>query len=473
MKIIGRKTQQAELKQYFTSDKPEFIAVYGRHRVGKTFLIKEFFKDKFAFYFTGSANTNTLNQLQKFSESLNSFGKAKYPIARTWSDAFENLKQMLDKSKVKGKKVIFLDELPWMDTPRSGFVSALDYFWNSWASSRSDILLIVCGSATSWMISKLVKSRGGLHNRITHKMCIEPFSLSECREFFKDNNIMLSDYDIIESYMILGGVPYYLSLMKPGLGLAQNIDALCFARNGDLSNEFENLYSSLFKHSENHIKIVEALGKKSKGLSREEIIKETKISDGGGLTKVLEELDQCGFINKYRDFGKDSKNALFQLVDSYTLFYLTFIKNNKFDANFWMNTLGSPRHRTWSGYAFEQVCMIHIKQLKFKLGISGVSTSVSSWRSPKSATNGAQIDMLIDRQDNIINICEMKYSMGEFSIDKKYESNLRNKRAVFIEESKTRKAVHITMVTTYGVKRNEYSGVIQSEITMEDLFKIV
>ncbi|HEY5510097.1 MAG TPA: hypothetical protein VIK10_03630 [Prolixibacteraceae bacterium] len=360
-----------------------------------------------------------------------------------------------------------------MDTHRSGFITALEHFWNGWASSRSDILLIVCGSATSWMINKLIKNHGGLHNRITRRMQIEPFTLGECEEYYKANNILMSKYQIVESYMILGGIPYYLSLVDKKLSLAQNIGALCFVQNGALREEFSNLYASLFKHSQNHRMVVEVLAKKTKGMTREEIVTESKLSDGGGMTKTLEELEQCGFIRRYNGFEKKYKYQLYQLVDFYTLFYLNYIRKNKYnDEHFWLNFIDNARHRAWSRYAFEQVCMAHVKQIKTKLGISGVLTQIASWRSQKSDP-GVQVDLLINRSDNVINLCEMKYANTEFSIDKKLDENLRIKKDTFQRETKSRKTIHLTMVTTYGIKQNQYSGAIQSEVNMDDLFKLM
>jgi predicted AAA+ superfamily ATPase len=470
MEIIGRKAEQKTIKDCVESERPEFMVVYGRRRVGKTFLIKEFFNNNFTFYLTGLANSKIQDQLHNFNASLRQYGKISYPDVKTWFDAFEQLIHLLKHSSKKGKKIIFLDELPWMDTPRSGFITALEHFWNGWASSRPDILLIVCGSATSWMINKLIKNRGGLHNRVTKQLVIEPFTLSECEEFFRHGKIVMDRHQITESYMILGGIPYYMNLINKGLSLSQNIDALCFEKNGDLRGEFSKLYASLFKHSEHHIKIVEVLGKKVKGLTRDEIVSATKLPDGGTLSSILEELEQCGFIRKYRAFDKKSKYHLYQLVDFYSLFYLNFIRHNKNnDKHFWSNIKEHAKHRAWSGYAFEMVCLAHVERIKRKLGISGIITHVSSWRSQKSMP-GAQVDLLIERNDRVINLCEMKYAGAEFVIDRKYDEILRNKKDAFIRENKIRKAVHLTMVTTYGVKRNEYSGNIQSEVTMNDLF---
>ena len=471
MEIIGRYEEQRALQQYVESDKPEFLAVYGRRRVGKTFLIREYFKQNFSFYISGLANATKEEQLENFNAVLSSYSKTPYSGAGNWLGAFRQLIHLLKHSRKKGKKVIFIDEISWFDTPRSGFITGLEYFWNTFASARPDILLIVCGSATSWIVNKILNNRGGLHNRVTRRMSLEPFSLSECEEFLRQKQIVLNRKNIVESYMIFGGIPFYLNMFDKGLSLAQNVDKLCFAKNGTLRNEFSVLFSSLFKNSENYELIVKTLAKKKIGLTREEIIQETKLQ-GGGLTTILEELEQCSFIRSYYAYEKRTKDRLFQLIDFYSLFYLNFIKNNRQnDENYWTNLTGSAKHRAWSGYAFEQVCMQHAAQIRHKLGISGVVTYSAAWRSKKSEP-AAQIDLLIDRNDGIINICEMKYSENEFVIDKKQDENLRNKKAAFREETKTRKAVHITMVTTYGVKRNEYWNNIQSEVRMEDLFKL-
>jgi AAA+ ATPase superfamily predicted ATPase len=468
MKIAGRYNEQNKLRQYVESENPEFVAVYGRRRVGKTFLIKEFFKQTFTFYITGLANTEKKEQIANFNRALNFYGKIPYPSVKSWLEAFQQLIHLLEHSAKKGKKVLFIDELPWFDTPRSGFITALEFFWNSWASARPDILLIVCGSATSWMINKLIKNHGGLHNRVTRRMLISPFTLSECEEFFQHRKIVMDRRSIVECYMILGGIPFYLNMIEEGCSLAQNVDRLCFSKNGALRDEFSSLYASLFKHAENHIKVVKTLGKKIKGMTRDEIIQASRLQ-GGGLTTVLEELEQCDFIRKYQSFEKKTKYPVYQLIDFYTLFYLNFIHSSASGKHFWASMTDNARHRAWSGYAFELVCLMHEEQIKQKLGISGILTHTASWRSLKMSP-GAQIDLVIDRNDRVINLCEIKYANDEFVIDKKYAEVLRNKQDVFVRETKTRKAVHLSFITAYGVKRNEYYGCVQSEVKMEDLF---
>ena len=469
--MIGREAEKEDLTRFLESDKAEFVVVFGRRRVGKTYLIREFFGNRFTFYHSGMANTGKAQQLLHFNNSLHKYGDIPYPKVSTWLEAFEQLIHLLSHKKQKGKKVVFIDEMPWMDTPRSGFVQALEYFWNAYASAQKDMLLIVCSSASSWIMNKLIKNHGGLHNRITQQIHLYPFSLGECEAYFQSANILLNRHQIVESYMIFGGVPYYLSLMQKKFDLTQNIDYLCFAKKGMLRNEFENLYASLFRNAENHVSIVKCLSKKAKGMTRDEIIKNTSLANGGGITETLNELEQCGFIRKYRAFGKKERQSLYQLIDFFTLFYFNYMSDNPYnDEHFWTHFIENAGHRAWSGYAFEQVCLAHLPQIKQKLGIAGVLTNTASWQSAE-AGNGAQIDLLIERNDKIINLCEMKYAQESYVIDKKTDEALRNKRAAFKRESKTRKAVHLTMITTYGIKHNEYWGNIQSEVTMDDLFE--
>lgn len=469
--IIGRKEEQKTLLSAAQSEYSELIAVYGRRRVGKTFLIRETFGYKFTFQHTGLANGRIKDQLFSFAISLRDAGYDDCPTPQSWLEAFSLLSHFL-KNSTDEKKIVFLDELPWMDTPRSNFISAFEHFWNGWASARKDIVLIICGSATSWIINKVINDHGGLHNRVTQRIALRPFTLKECEMFAQSKGLEMSQYQIAECYMILGGIPFYWNLLEKGLSLAQNIDKFFFARNGKLANEFNQLYASLFKSPEQYIDVVTALGRKKAGMTREEIRTAIDKPSNGALSKVLDELEYCGFIRKYNGYGKKTKEAIYQLIDNYTLFYFKFIQQNKNnDEHFWSASIDSAMHRAWSGLAFERLCMAHTRQIKAGLGISGVLSNIYSWRKEADENGeGAQIDLLIDRNDQVINICEMKYALSEFTIDAEYERNLRNKKSAFIESTHTRKTVHITMVTTYGIRQNAHSGIVQSEITLEDLF---
>ncbi|MBL0911859.1 MAG: AAA family ATPase [Bacteroidia bacterium] len=469
--IIGRRAELREIREFMDSGRPEFVVVYGRRRVGKTYLVREAFEHRFAFQLTGLANASLPQQLLNFHTALQkAFPHREYPVPESWFEAFQQLMACMEKKKKK-RQVIFLDELPWLDTPRSSFISALEHFWNSWASARKDIVLIVCGSAASWMLNKLINNRGGLHNRVTRRMKILPFTLHECEAFLRSRHIHWTRYQLIEIYMALGGIPYYLNALQPGMSPAQNIDRLCFSETGLLRQEFDNLYASLFRFPENHTAVSEALSRKARGLSREELIAASGLPNGGGATKVLEELEASGFIRRYLPFDKKVKDSLYQLSDFYTLFYYRFIhKRRQFAAGHWLQQTDSPGHRAWSGYAFEQVCLAHVPQIKKELGISGVHSEEASWRS-SGKDNGAQVDLLIDRRDQVINLCEMKFSINPFTIDKRYAAELRNKIGVFRNETQTRKAVFLTMISTYGVKANEHSaGLVQNNLDMDCLF---
>jgi hypothetical protein len=471
MSIIGRDNEQTALRQYYESDAPEFLVVYGRRRIGKTFLIREFFNGMFDFTATGLANGSKEDQLQAWSMAIaGSFGGAGEKIT-TWLDAFALLRKKLEKKKSTKKKVLFIDEIPWMDTPKSGFLTALEHFWNGWASGQKDILLIICGSATSWVVKNIFKNKGGLYNRVTRRMRILPFTLKETEAYLQDREIDFGRYRNCEAYMIFGGVPYYYSLLGRGLSLPQNVDALCFAEDGMLRGEFDEIYATLFKNSDKYIKVVTALSTKAKGLTRDEIIAITGLSSSGSLTQIMEELELCGFIRSYPNYSMDKNLSIYQLIDPFSLFSLRFINKKKpRNPRFWTSNLESPSLSAWKGYAFEQVCLSHSEQIKRALGLMVISTEVSSWRSRQSSP-GAQIDLLIDRKDDIINLCEIKYSKAEYVISAKEEEQLRRKIAVFEAESKSKKAVHLTMVTTYGIVKNKYSGLVQSEVTLDALFE--
>ena len=470
--LIGRIDEQNKLRKAFESDQSEFVAVYGRRRVGKTFLIRETFNYDFTFTHTGLAKKNTKEQLKYFHLSLRNQGMNKAPLPSNWLEAFEMMATLIQRSKDK-RKLIFIDELPWMDAQGSSFLSAIEHFWNSFASARKDVVLIVCGSATSWIIKKIVKNHGELHNRLTSRIHLHQFTLNECEQYATHLKLGLNRHQLLEAYMILGGVPYYWSLLRREKSLAQNIDSLFFERNGELRGEFSELYASLFKHPDKYIAIIEALGKKKVGMSRDEIVEESKLPYNGQISRILDDLENCGFIRKYTSIGKKTKDAIFQLVDQYTLFYFKFIQNNPVnDEHFWSKSLGKPIYNNWVGLAFERLCMLHSRQIKEALGISGVISSEYSWKTMGTEEeNGAQIDLLIDRSDDVINLCEMKYSKTSFRITKGYFSDLQNKLIRFMEVTHTKKAVRITMITTEGLVRNSYSDEILSQITSDELFR--
>lgn len=467
--IIGREQEISTLSRCYESGKPEFVAVYGRRRVGKTFLIRQLFGERFVFSVTGIYHGTKQEQLRNFASALSAASSEYVVTPSNWFDAFDMLRNFLQRQS-EGRKVLFFDELPWMETANSRFIKALELFWNSWGSGRSDLMLIVCGSATSWMHDKLIRAKGGLHNRLTRRILLQPFNLHETEDFLKAMHICWNRYQTVECYMILGGIPYYLSLLESDMSLSQNVDKLLFGDNRDLGDEYEMLYNALFDNPQKYVKVVETLFKAPEGLSRETLLERLAINDGGAYTKTLNDLEMSGIISTYPSFGKRKKGIFYRLTDFFTIFYLKFVRNTASgDKHFWSNMTDNPARRNWTGHAFELVCLRHTEQIKKKLGILGVLTETSTWRSG-SGDKHLQIDLVINRRDEIINLCEMKYSISSFVIDKSYEETLRDKMETFRSESGTTKALHLTFVTTYGLKRNMYSSVVQSEVTMDDLF---
>ncbi|MEZ4688040.1 MAG: ATP-binding protein [Bacteroidia bacterium] len=471
-KLIGREKELEKLQRALSSNKSEFVALFGRRRVGKTFLVRSFFKNSFSFHLTGLANANTAQQLTNFFTAILRQTSLQIQDApKNWFQAFQILIDLLEADQRSGKKVVFLDELPWLDTPRSDFIMALEHFWNSWASTRDDILLVTCGSAASWMINNLINNHGGLHNRVTQRIRVEPFSLAETELLLIENGCRLDHYQIIQLYMVMGGIPFYLEQVVPGKSAAQNIEEMCFSKDGLLVSEFDNLFNSLFRSAENYEKIIQLLATKEKGMTRSELASGKELSSGGRLSKYLKELEESGFISRFPVFGKKKRDFVYRLTDFYSLFYLKFIqKNTNYSQGFWLSGLDLPERRVWSGRAYEQVCMTHIPQIKRALGISAVLTEHSTWQG-KSSGQGAQIDLLIDRRDRVINICEIKFSMNPFTITNSYSENLRNKLGVFREVSQTRKSLFLTFITTFGIKENIHSNsLVQNSVTMEAFF---
>ncbi len=471
--MINRKKEIQTLESALYSGRAEFMVVYGRRRVGKTFLIKEYFKGRFSFYATGVFGTKTRDQLKTFNKSLVEYGCEDKTVPKDWLEAFSRLREILKsdmvlKDPASGRRVIFIDELPWMDTARSDFKMALDYFWNSYASAQKDILLIVCGSATSWIINNLLKSKGGFYNRVTRKIHLSPFTLGECEELVLENGLKMTRNQVLDTYMVFGGVPYYYNLLDHRLSLSQNIDELIFDVNGQLHNEFDMLFNSLFKKADKHYSIINALSKSKKGMTRVELSKEKNIGDGEPLTKALSELEQCGFIRKYNDYSKEKTCHLYQIIDPFVLFCIK-IREEK-NIRSWSTYIGSSSYYSWRGNAFEVVCLNHINQIKEALKVYGVESNEYAWKSRKHSP-GAQIDLLIDRRDGIINLCEDKYTDKEYVIDQSFVEDMKKKAEAFVDEAHPGKAIHLTLISATSVKRNEYYNSIQNIITGDDLFK--
>ncbi len=470
--LVGREEEITIFEDTLNTKKPELIAVYGRRRVGKTYLVRNYFKQYICFEFSGTINTEVNKQLYNFSQVLGKYiGKGiVHATPAHWQEAFVLLTQYLEKIRTKKKKVIFFDELPWLDTMHSGFLAAFDYFWNSWCTKRSDIIVVICGSAASWMINKIINNKGGLHNRITREIKLLPFTLTETEAFFKSKKIKLDQYQIAQLYMAMGGVPLYLDAVQLGKSAQQNIDTICFATKGLLRNEFDKLYEALYSNAAVHISVIRALATKQKGLLRSEVVKIARQKSGGYLTAVLTELEESGFISTYLPLDKKNKDKIYRLTDEYSLFYLKFIENSKsYKAGTWDTICRSQSYISWSGYAFENLCLKHIQLIKKSLGIAAIYSEQSAWYSQKEK---AQIDLVIMRADRCINLCEMKYSNIPFEITAKYAKELQHKQMAYKSTGlANRKTIFTTLLTTYGLKPNEHSvNNIDSVVLLKELF---
>lgn len=475
--MVGREREIDLINERCKSGKSELVALYGRRRVGKTFLIRSMFENRFDFSFTGMYHTPKRVQLAMFMSELSQKSKKDYGTVSTWQEAFKHLAEYLSKLR-KDRIIVFLDELPWIDTHKSNFLSAFSYFWNTWGSTCNRLKLFVCGSATTWMMNKMIGDKGGLYGRVTCSIYLAPFTLAETEAYLKQvKHMEWSRYQVLEAYMILGGIPYYLDMLDRRLPFANNIDNLFFGRNALLRREYEFLYRSLFDDATLYRRIVEALASKQRGLSRAELKDMLKIKSGGSLTKAIGDLVACDFVQQYAAIGKSSKDCLFQLTDLFTLFHLRFVAGRPGrDERFWLNSQGQPAIRTWSGYAFEQVCLHHIAQIKAALGIGGMLCNTCAWSSRPftdsdgTQWNGGQIDMLLDRSDDVITLCEMKHWREPFVVDAKYARLIEERTATFRRVTHTRKAIQHVLVSTYGLKSNNYSHIFQHQVTLDSLF---
>jgi uncharacterized protein len=473
-KLIGREAEKKLLQAALDSGSPELIALFGRRRVGKTFLVRQYLQKQIVFEFIGTRNARLSEQLDNFKKALGkAIGNDKlYQLPANWSDAFDQLNHYLS-TKSKGEKtVVFFDEFPWLSTPKSGFLAAFDHWWNSWGNKQNNLMVVICGSAASWMLQHVVNDKGGLHNRITVKIRLLPFNLQETEKYLHARQVNIDRYQILQLYMVMGGIPHYMKEVQKGESSTQAIDRICFTKDGLLEGEFKNLYHSLFDDATRHLAIVRALAGNQSGLTRSQIIDQTGFSSGGTITALLEELIESGFVTVWQPYDHKSKESIYKLADEFTHFYLKFMENRKATGSgVWQNISTGQSWRSWSGVAFERVCLKHIISIKKALGIAAVVSEESTWRHLPKKGKGAQIDLLIDRKDFVINICEMKYSESEFIIKKAYADELENKKNVFHQETGTKKSLFITLVTTFGVKVNEYfTKHVQNSITMDVLF---
>ncbi len=473
MDVIGRVDEKKILLSLLEEESSKFLAIYGRRRIGKTFLIRNTYEKQIIFECTGLQNGSLADQLDNFCLCLinSNFSFAVRP--QTWLQAFSLLSNSLNKLRSNKKKVLFFDEIPWMDSPRSGFLAAFANFWNSYCTKKTDIIVVICGSATSWVINKIVKSKGGLHNRLNRTIRLEPFTLWETKQFLAYKRIHLSNKDLALLYMCIGGIPFYLNEVKPGMSIPQIIDDLFLSKNAILKFEFQYLYEALFSNFEKHKKVISALNEKNKGLTRQEIVDATNLESSGTLTIVLDELEACGFIQKLVPIDKQKVDNLYRLMDEYSLFYFKFLNRN--DIKLTGQTLvNSQSFKIWARYAFESLCLRHQSQIVNALGFSGVAYGVYSFVTKANEAiglnKGAQIDLIFERADNVVNLIEAKFYDTTYVMTQSDADTLLYKKQAYQTKTKSKKTIFTTLITMNGADRNKhFLGTITNELTFDDL----
>lgn len=482
--IIGRVAEQEKLTQLFGSSRSEFLAIYGRRRVGKTFLIKNFFESKECvfFYCSGLKDGKLSEQLQEFTRQIGItfYNGADIAERKSWQETFEDLNKAMLQIAASKKIVLFFDELPWLATPKSRLLQTIDYYWNRYWSHDNRVKLCVCGSSASWIIEKIINNKGGLYNRVTRTIRLDPFSLHEVADFLVSMKIKLNHKQILDLYMVFGGIPHYLALINKGYSAYQCIDELCFQKGGELINEFERLFSSLFNNADTYVRIIRAIANHPCGIGQIQLIKESGMSDGGRIKQRLKELEDAGFILGFIPYGHKEKGVYYKVVDEFVLFYLYWVEPNlrtiiKQDRTigYWLAKTKSSSWKSWSGLAFEAICYKHLAQIRKTLKIVA-DAQVGSWRyiAKKPECQGAQIDLLFDRSDGVITICEIKYNEQPFAITKEYAQKLLNKIEVYKSQSKTNKQLFLAMITVGGLKATMYSEeLISAQVILDDLFE--
>ncbi len=473
--MVGRQEEIKKIQQLLSSNKAQFLAVTGRRRVGKTFLVDSTLRAHYCFSMTGIQNGDTATQLVNFSVKLAEYkGDATVQTPRNWQEAFLHLKNYLKTLDSTKKQVVFIDELPWVNAPRSGFVQLLAHFWNDYLSKEPHFLLVICGSATSWISKNIINDPGGLHNRVTEIIHLRPFTIAETKSFLANNGLSLSNLELAKTYMALGGVPFYLETLRKGESFPVGIERICFSPNGILKNEYHNLYQALFNNSSLHQAIVAALAERPKGLSNKDILSITGRQPTGSYRRALQELILSDFVLECTPFQRKKRDSVYRLVDEYSVFYHHFIKGNrKYTPGIWQQLAASQSYKTWAGYAFENLCHKHIESIKKALNIAAVYAEISSLYIPGSAKQeGFQIDLLIDRKDDCINLCEIKFHSGPYILDKSEYQRLLEKKQRFLAYTGTRKQVFLTMITNFSLARNQYSDeIVDVALSLDQLLE--
>lgn len=480
--VIGREEELDTISRLYASERSEFLAIYGQRRVGKSFLIEEALGNKITFSAVGlyqkidkdspeKVESYRQKQLAHFYNSLREYGLPKEGnLAPTsWMEALELLKKLL-KSKRAKRKVVFIDELPWLAGPQSAeLLEELGHFWNSWAGMRKDIFLIVCGSATSWMVDNVLRDYGGLYGRITERIFLKPFTLAECERYWNKRGFHLSRFEIALTYMVIGGVPFYMDSIRPDRTMADNINAIYFDKD-KARQEFKDVYTSLYSSSETYIEVVRQLGKRFYGMTRDELLKAVEKKGGGTFTDILDNLIDSGIIRSYTLYGGPRKQTVYQLVDFFTLFYLRFVENTDFTS--WRSVQRSKPFYTWAGNTFELLVLEHMPKLADALRIKEYATPFS-WRGKTPDGEGVQVNLIIpattERADYI---CEMKFSEGKYTLSNDdAEEFARQIAALSISKiHKPTHSIYVALVTSLGVTDSKHRIHVNELVTLDSLF---
>lgn len=484
--IVGRVEERRVLSEAAQGDRAALVAIYGRRRVGKTHLVRNHLEPLAGTYFEaiGQHAAPREVQLDNFKQRLESvFFGHRLPRLTDWREALSLLGDgVIAAAERKPTKpvVVFFDELPWLATHRSGLLPAIDYLWNARLSRVPNLVWVLCGSAASFMLDRLINAKGGLHNRITHRLRLEPFRLGEVRELLARRGLRRGTMQALELYMAFGGVPYYLLQVPSGMSASQAIGHVCFGQAGQLRDEFGRLFASLFDDASDHERLVRAAATSRGGMSRDELIAAAGLKSGGRATRWLDELEAAGFLARFVPYGRTTRDASYRLVDEYSLFHLRWIEPapaSSFGARgtkHWISKASSPAFRAWAGYAFEGICLKHTAQIEKALGIDTMANEVGTWRhvARRGAHDdaGAQVDLLFDRPDGIINLCEIKHAAEEFVLTKALAKELVTKAEIFRARTNTKKEVVTTLITTLGLRPGLWNDeVIDSVVTAEQL----
>lgn len=474
--IIGRKAEQRDLDEWCHSAKPELICVYGRRRVGKTYLVQNAFEGQFAFFATGSDDRRNAVQLKAFHAALRRAGCAERTVPQDWFEAFNRLRLALEQPDVVrascGRRVVFLDEFPWLAAKRSDFLAAFSDFWNGWASCQSDLVVIICGSATSWIVKNILENTASMYNRVTRQLYVAPFDLHDVEEMTQSLRLGWSRDAVLQCYLVFGGLPYYLDMLDRRKSLSQNIDALCLGTNAPLRREVPLLMEASLGNAPLHRAILRELAQSKVGIRRMDLANRVEGGTTGSFKRALDDLEKCGYIRCYTNRYERRKPSVYQLVDPFLLFGFRFMVDRAPDGHglvSWKDFERTPAYYAWRGNAFEIACVNHTRQIKHAIGISAVKTEDFPWSSSTSEP-GAQIDMVIERADGVTNLCEMKYTDGPFVADREFEEDMARRRRVFQIESATKNTVQSVLVCPQGLRPNTHSWDIAHVVDIDDLF---